>query len=56
MELTAEVLRQKIEKVNEDIEKMRGNGNSVDQIMMLNDYVDYLKDELRMLEKANGGK
>jgi len=44
-----ELLKQKIERVKEDIENVQGE-NSEKKRTILIDYLAYLKDELKMLE------
>jgi hypothetical protein len=45
-----DLLKQKIERVKEDIEKVQGE-NSEKKRTILIDYLAYLKDELKMLEE-----
>lgn len=46
-------LTKKIEQVNSDIELLRQSGKADKQIEVLYEYMDYLKDELRMLNNQN---
>jgi hypothetical protein len=45
-----ELLKQKIERVQKDIENTQGE-NSEKKRTVLIEYIDYLKDELKMLEQ-----
>ena len=45
-----ELLKQKIERVQKDIENTQGE-NSEKKRTILIEYIDYLKDELKMLEQ-----
>ena len=44
-------IKEKIEKVSSDILKLSESGTSLQGIQALNNYKDYLEDELRNLEK-----
>lgn len=44
-------LSRKIEQVNKDIEAFQQAGKADKQIEVLYDYLDYLKDELKMLQR-----
>ena len=46
-------LTKKIEQVNSDIELLRQSGKADKQVEVLYEYMDYLKDELRMLNNQN---
>jgi prefoldin subunit 5 len=45
-----ELLKQKIERVKEDLEKVQGENNEKKRTILI-DYIAYLKDELKMLEE-----
>ena len=47
-------LAKKIEQVNSDIELLRQSGKADKQIEVLYEYMEYLRDELRMLNNQNG--
>jgi hypothetical protein len=49
MTVSIKDLQEKIEKVKEDI----GKSDDLKSRLVLTDYLEYLKDELRMLENAN---
>ena len=44
------ILKEKIKRVKEDIEKCLSEENSEKKRTVLLEYLDYLKDELKMLE------
>ena len=46
-------LTRKIEQVELDIESFRQAGKADKQVEVLYDYLDYLKDELKMLRKES---
>ena len=46
-----QAIKEKIEKVSSDILKLSESGTSLQGIQALNNYKDYLEDELRNLEK-----
>jgi len=46
-----QAIKEKIDKVNSDILKLSESGTSLQGIQALNNYKDYLEDELRNLEK-----
>jgi hypothetical protein len=48
--LTVEQLKEKIEKVKEDLKSFQAEGNSVRKVDILIEYKEYLEDELRNLE------
>ena len=47
------ILQEKIAKVQKDIAENSADENSEKKRMVLSDYLDYLRDELRMLEQNN---
>ncbi len=50
MTLTVQALREKIAKVDEDLEALRMTGDSSRKIEVLTEYKDYLKEELKILQ------
>ena len=50
------ILKEKIERVKKDIEKCLAEENSEKKRTTLSDYLDYLKDELKMLESEKAQK
>lgn len=55
MSLSTSELKEKISKIDEDIIKLRSEVGSERKISVLNDYKEYLKDEVRMIEQRNRG-
>jgi hypothetical protein len=58
MTLTAQEYRDKIEMVKKDIEKLESIGGGDRKMSILNDYIEYLKDELKeaeIAERSNKG-
>ena len=53
MSLTIQELNEKIEIINTDIEKLRSDAGNERKITFLLDYIDYLKDEIKEVERAN---
>lgn len=47
MSLTPQQLEDKIKKVEEDLTKLRQTGGEEKKTIILRDYIDYLKDELK---------
>lgn len=47
MSLTPEILNQKIEQVDKDIQKLRAEGAEEKKVMALVAYKEYLQDELK---------
>lgn len=54
MSLSTTELKEKISKIDEDIIKLRSEVGSERKIAVLNDYKEYLKDEVRMIERNRG--
>jgi len=52
--LTVEAIKEKIKKVETDIETLRSNGSAGRQLEILSEYKDYLIDEMAMLKRENG--
>ena len=50
-ELTIEEMKQKIERVKEDIESLRASGDASRRIEILTEYKSYLEDELEMIKR-----
>ena len=50
-ELTIEEMKQKIERVKEDIESLRSSGDASRRIEILTEYKSYLEDELEMIKR-----
>jgi hypothetical protein len=58
MTLTAQEYRDKIEMVKQDIAKLESTGGGDRKMSILNDYIEYLKDELKeaeIAERSNKG-
>jgi hypothetical protein len=51
-ELTPEALEEKIKKVEDDLKLLRTTGDASRKTEVLNEYIEYLKDELRDLKSA----
>lgn len=51
--LTIEDLKEKIEQVKKDIEALRLTGESSRKLEVMNEYLVYLEDELKMEQNAN---
>lgn len=49
-DLTVEEMKQKIERVKADIERLRSSGRSGRELEVLCEYQSYLEDELRMIQ------
>jgi hypothetical protein len=47
------VLKEKIAQVQSDLERVNAQQGTEKQRMVMQDYLDYLKDELSMLERNN---
>ena len=50
-ELTANDLKEKIDQVKKDIEVIRNKGDSGQKLDIMYEYIAYLEDELKMLER-----
>lgn len=50
MSLTAEELKEKIKQVEKDIATLSGTGESGRKFEVLNEYKEYLEDELRFIK------
>ena len=50
-ELTIEEMKQKIERVKEDIESLRASGDASRRLEILTEYKSYLEDELEMIKR-----
>jgi hypothetical protein len=50
--LTPQALEEKIKKVEEDLKLLRTTGDASRRTEVLNEYIEYLKDELRDLQSA----
>lgn len=48
--LTVNDLKEKIKKVEEDLQQLRSNGGAIEALDTLASYKEYLQDELRILE------
>jgi len=53
MTLTSKEILEKIDMVNKDIESLRSEPGKEQQINVLFNYIDYLKDELKEVESVN---
>lgn len=53
MSLSAEELKEKIERVKADLARMQSSGDGIEKINILSDYLDFLKDELEQVEHRN---
>ena len=51
MSLSQDDLKDRISKIEFDIEKLRGEPNNSRKIEALNEYREYLKDELKRLQQ-----
>jgi hypothetical protein len=51
MSLTSQELKDKISMVEQDIANLRKDAGNDRKISILIDYIDYLKDELKILER-----
>jgi hypothetical protein len=51
--ITEKDIQDKIEKVKFDLSELRKNGGSDRGATALNDYIEYLEDELKMVRDAN---
>ena len=56
MSLTVTDLQAKINKVKEDLESLRSTGESSRKLEVLNEYKEYLEDELRELKREQASK
>jgi polyhydroxyalkanoate synthesis regulator phasin len=52
-ELTPEAIEEKIKKVEDDLKLLRTTGDASRKTEVLNEYIEYLKDELRDLKSAS---
>ena len=50
-ELTANDLKEKIDQVKKDIEVIRNKGDSGQKLDIMYEYIAYLEDELKMIER-----
>jgi len=55
-DLTIESLKEKIKKVDEDIDALRRQGDASRRLEVLNEYKAYLEDELKFLKKEQREK
>jgi hypothetical protein len=53
MTLTVKEINEKIEQVQRDLEKVRGQPDGSRKAEMLEQYIDYLKDELKEASRGN---
>jgi len=51
-DLTVQALKAKIETVDTDIQKLKGEGDNIRKVETLIEYKKYLQDELLSLEKG----
>ena len=52
-DLTVQALKAKIETVDTDIQKLKGEGDNIRKVETLIEYKKYLQDELLSLEKVH---
>lgn len=55
-DLSIDSIREKIKKVDEDIDALRRQGDASRRLEILNEYKSYLEDELKFLKKEQRGK
>ncbi len=55
-DLSIEALKEKIKKVDEDIDALRRQGDASRRLEVLNEYKAYLEDELKFLKKEQREK
>ena len=53
MSLTVEELREKIEYIKKDIPRLQVENGSDKKISMMYDYIDFVKEEIKMLDEQN---
>lgn len=53
MSLTVEELREKIEYIKKDITRLQVENGSDKKISMMYDYIDFVKEEIKMLDEQN---
>jgi hypothetical protein len=51
--ITEKDIQDKIEKVKFDLSELKNNGGGDRAVTALNDYIEYLEDELKMVRDAN---
>ena len=51
--MTEQEIQDKIVKVKFDLSELKTNGGSDRAVTALNDYIEYLEDELKMVRDAN---
>lgn len=51
--LTIQELKEKLSMIDKDIESLRGEAGNDRKLAVLNDYRDYIKDEIKFLENEN---
>jgi hypothetical protein len=54
--MNAQELKDKIAMVEADIASLSSQGQSERRLEVLHEYIDYLKDELRMVQQEHGSK
>lgn len=54
-DLSIETIKEKIKKVDEDIDALRRQGDASRRLEVLNEYKAYLEDELKFLKKEQRG-
>ena len=54
MDLSVSELKEKVKRVTEDLEKLRASGADSRQLEIMNDYKEYLEDELKQANNDNG--
>ena len=55
-DLTIQDLKDKLSMIDKDIEKLRGEAGNDRKLAVLNDYRDYIKDEIKFLENESKQK
>jgi hypothetical protein len=54
MDLSVSELKEKVERVTGDLQKLQSSGADSRQLEVMSDYLSYLKDELKQAQNGNG--
>jgi hypothetical protein len=53
-DLSVSELKEKVERVTADLQKLRSSGSDSRQLEVMSDYLSYLEDELKQAQYGNG--
>lgn len=54
MDLSISELKEKVERVSADLQKLQSSGADSRQLEVMSDYLSYIKDELKQAQHGNG--